>query len=206
MLLVSNVSGTATKFKKLYQWLDSNAISLGKFLTDRHYGRVSTLTGAQVTSSGFVTRVRVLAKASGSDALDVFLNVHGSARSLRFANGWTKMSTVRDQLGDLDLGHRFRLLYSTACYGAEHAPEFVAAGFRTASGAVGVNTNGPYDFPTQLTKWVRGDTYQDAVRAANNRVMLTFHDRLARHAGFSNVDSKKLIFGTKQLRITSQAG
>jgi hypothetical protein len=205
MLLASNVSGTSTRYRWLYRWLDDNAITIGKAIVAPHYRTVSLLKGNAVTRDAFVTRVRVLAKGVGTQALDVFLNLHGERDALRFADGRAKLNDLGDELAALDLGHRLRLLYSTCCWGARHAPHFVAAGFKTASGARGINANGPYDLPVQLTRWTSGATYAAAVRSANHAGMMEIHDRLARLAGFKNVDSFKEVHGTKSLRITSRA-
>lgn len=206
MLLVSNVSGTAKKYELLYRWLDDNAISIGKDLTEDAYRKVSILKGDQVTREAFVTRVRILAKSVGTQALDVFLNLHGLKDGLKFADGNVKIADLAHEIGELGLEHRLRLLYSTCCWGARHAPYFVDAGFKTASGAVGINSNGPFDFPTQLSGWTSERTYDSVVRSANNAFMREIHDRLAVLMGFDEVDSTKEIYGVKSLRITSPAG
>jgi len=205
MVLVSNVSGTAKKYRWLYRWLDDNATRMGMELTEGHYARVSVLKGDHVTREAFVTRLRRQAKSVGTQALDVFLNLHGLRDGLRFADGKARIEDLGEELADLGLGHRFRLLYSTCCWGALHAPHFEAAGFKTVSGARGINANGSYDFPVQLLKWTSGSTYESAVRAGNNAVMLKVHDRLAELGGFDNVDSFKEIHGVKSLRIDSIA-
>jgi hypothetical protein len=205
ILLASNVSGTSTRYRRLYRWLDDNAITIGKAIVGPHYHSVSVLKGDAVTREAFVTRVRVLAKSVGTQALDVFLNLHGERDALRFADGRAKITDLGEELADLHLQHRLRLLYSTCCWGARHAPMFVAAGFKTASGARGINANGPYDLPVQLTRWTSGATYAAAVRSANNAAMMEVHDRLARLGGFNNVDSFKEVYGMKSLRITSKA-
>ncbi len=206
MLLVSNVAGTAKKYQLLYHWLDDNAIAVGKDMTQPHYRKVSVLTGDQVTRDAFVTRVRILAKSVGTQALDVFLNLHGLRDGLLFADGKVRIQSLAAEIGALGLSHRLRLLYSTCCWGALHAPHFVEAGFKTASGAIGINANGPFDFPTQLSRWTKGSTYASAVSAANNPFMRMVHDRAAELVGFDGVDSTKVLEGVKSLRITSPAG
>jgi hypothetical protein len=206
MLLVSNVAGTAKKYELLYRWLDDNAISVGKDMTTPHYRKISVLKGDGVTREAFVTRVRILAKGVGTQALDVFLNLHGLRDGLKFADGKARIESLAEEIGDLDLDHRLRLMYSTCCWGALHAPYFVEAGFKTASGSAGINANGPFDFPVQLDRWTRGLTYDTAIRAANNPFMRMVHDRAAELIGFENVDSTKEIVGVKSLRITSDAG
>ena len=124
MLLASNVSGTSNRYKRLYRWLDDNAVSLGRQITVPHYQRVSVLKGDQLTRTAFVTRVRILGKTVGVKAVDVFLNLHGLRDGVKFADGKARIEDLCDELEDLDLGHRWRLMYSTCCWGARHAPHF----------------------------------------------------------------------------------
>jgi hypothetical protein len=205
LLIVSDVSVDVKKWKWLYRWLDDNCIRLGKQMARRRYRSVSTLKAGEVSREALVTRMRYLSKTVGTQALDVFLNMHGRRDALKFVDGWIKVESVAEELAELNLGHRFRLLYSMACYGADHAPLWVEAGFKTASGAVGVNANGTYDYPVQIAKWRDGRTYESAVRAGNNGFMRTIHDEAAELAGFDDVDSEKVIVGVKSLTITSPA-
>jgi hypothetical protein len=169
------------------------------------YWQIQTLTGAQATRSNFVEKIIRLAQEPQTRVLDVFLSLHGLRGVLYFEDGPVASSAVGEELRQAGLEHRLRLLYSTACYGASHAADFVKAGFRVASGAMALNANGPYDFPTQLLHWRAGETYRLAVRRANNRVFLETHDAIARGLGFGDVNSEKAIEGKKLTRITSEA-
>ena len=93
----------------------------------------------------------------------------------------------------------------TACYGATHAADFVRAGFRIASGAVGVNANGAHDYPAQLLVWGLGAPYKDALKAGNNRQITALYDKLARKANFEDVNSIKLAMGRGSTSISSSA-
>ena len=206
LLVVANLSdGGDARFQWLYQWLDENAVNVAKVLMKRHYRHIDTLSGSSVTSFGFVDRIVSLAQDPDTKVLDVLLNLHGSRGILHFDDGPITSSELGNQLRAADLKHQLRLLYSTACYGATHARDFVKAGFRTASGAVGVNANGTYDYPTQLFHWGMGGTYKSVVKAGNHRVGIVTHDTIARAFGFDDVNSEKIIEGKKFTRITSEA-
>jgi hypothetical protein len=206
LLVVANLkSDQDDKLKWLYQWLDENAIRVSKALLHSHYRIIDTLTGSIVTRANFIERVMYLATAPQTEALDVFLVMHGAPGELCFDDGPVRSADLGEQLRGVQLGHRLRLLYSTACYGATHAQDFVKAGFRSASGAVGVCANGPYEFPTQLNNWGKNKTYKSVVTAGNNPLFLTIHDAAAKTVGFSDVNSEKVIFGKMYTRITSPA-
>lgn len=205
LLVVANLSSWGEpKLEWLYQWLDENAVRVANFLMEPYYREIETLVGPQATRANFVDRIIELAQHPLTEALDVLVNLHGLRGVLYFDDGPVETSRLGEQLREAELEHRLRLLYSTACYGASHAHDFVQAGFRVASGALAVNANGPYDFPTQLLNWRRGETYRLAVRRANHPVFLQTHDAIAKALGFDDVNSEKIIEGKKLTRITSE--
>jgi hypothetical protein len=206
LFVVANLASRGDpRYQLLYQWLDANAVGLAWLLMRPHYGHIHALTGSQVTRSNFVDKIQALAREPQTKALDLFLVMHGSKAVLHFEDGAVSTADLKTQLQDADLKNRLRLLYSTACYGATHANDFVEAGFRVVSGALGVNANGPYDYPAQLYHWSRGERYKSAVDAGNRRLGILTHDAIARAAGFDDVNSEKIIEGKKYTRITSEA-
>ena len=206
LLVITNLSDAGdARFQWLYRWLDANAVNVAEMLMGAHYGRIEALTGANVTSSSFLHRITFLANEPEIRVLDVFLNLHGSRGTLHFDDGPVSSSSLSDDIKAANLKNRLRLLYSTACYGATHAGDFVRAGFRTASGALGVNANGTYDYPTQLYHWADNETYKSVVKAGNHRIGILTHDTLANAFGFADVNSEKVIEGKKYTRITSEA-
>ena len=206
LLVVANLSDAGdARFQWLYRWLDANAVNVAELLMGAHYGRTETLTGANVTSSSFVQRITFLANEPGVKVVDVFLNLHGSPGRLYFDDGPLSSSSLSSEIKAANLKHRLRLLYSTSCYGATHCSDFVKAGFRIAGGALGVNANGTYDYPTQLYHWADDETYKAVVKAGNHRIGIMTHDTLARAFGFDDVNSKKIVEGKKYTRISSGA-
>jgi hypothetical protein len=206
LLVVTNLAtGGVLNFQKLYEWFDTNAIKVAKGLLEPKYRLVETLTDADVTSANFIDRLKSLAADPQTKAVDVILVLHALPDILVFDDGRIPIEDLRDQIKAEGLKHRLRLLYSTACFGASHAPHFVEAGFRVASGAIGSNTNGPYDYPTQLYNWGKGETYRLAVSRGSNWIFMAIHDEIAEALGFDDVDSTKEIAGRVLTRITSPA-
>ena len=140
LVLANLTTWSDTRFLWLYEWLDRNAVNVAKVLMSLHYGRIETLTGRDATRDNFVNRIVNLARDPRTRALDVFLHLHGLQGELFFEEGAVATSELADQIRAEHLHDRLRLLYSTACYGASHAHDFVRAGFRIASGSVAVNT------------------------------------------------------------------
>jgi len=204
-LVLGDSDADGGDYPRLYEWLDRYAVLVANMLMRPAYRIVESLTKDQVTLGAFLDRVNTLAKNPQTQALDVFLIMHGSPGRLYFDDGSITTPDLSERIGAADLSNRLRLLYSTACYGASHAEDFVKAGFRTASGAIAVCANGPYEFPTQLLKWGTLQTYKSTVIAGNNPVFRIIHDNAAKMMGFTDVNSKKIIAGKKYTRITSPA-
>lgn len=206
LLMVTNLStGGALKFQKVYEWLDKNAVQLARMLLTDHYRQIDVLSDAAVTSGNFVERLVSLAQMPGIRAIDVYLGIHGLPGQLLFDDGLFASAEIGDRIRVAELSGRLRLLYSTACYGASHARDFVAAGFRTASGARGVNANGLYDCPAQFYHWGKGDTYRTTVKAGNNPIGIATADFLTAQLGFDDVNSEKIVEGRVLTRITTAA-
>jgi hypothetical protein len=190
-------------YDKLYEWLDKYAVLVANLLMRPVYRVVDSLTKDEVTLDAFLDRVVRLTSDPATEALDVFLIMHGSPGRLYFDDRSISTQEISERLKAANPFDRLRLLYSTACYGASHAEDFVKAGFRTASGAIAVCANGPYEFPAQLLRWGSRQTYKSAVTAGNNPVFRLIHDNAAKVMGFSDVNSEKIIVGKKYTRITS---
>lgn len=206
LLVVVNLSSNVDpKFQWLYRWLDDNAVRVAKWLLESHYRKIHTLRDDKASSSNFVNKLIELAQEPQTKAIDVFLSLHGLPDTLYFHDGPIATSNLGDQLKAANLKERLRLFYSMACYGASHARDFVRGGFRTASGAVATNTNGPYDYPAQLYNWGQGKTYRAVIKAGNHPAFRTTHDTIAKKFGHDDADSEKVIEGKKLTRITSRA-
>lgn len=138
-------------------------------------------------------------------AVDVILQLHGSKNGLTFYDGKVNTKDLADQIKAKNLKRRLRLLYSLACYGYTHTDDFLNAGFRTVSGARGVNSNSATDYPAQLGSWAASKRYRDCVKAGNAEPGRSTADNAAKMMNFSKADSYKKIRGDKNIRITSNA-
>ncbi|MBL7201636.1 MAG: hypothetical protein ISS56_15965 [Anaerolineae bacterium] len=206
LLVVANLTTHGREeLKWLYQWLDANALNVATVMLGALYRRVYTLTGEEVTAANLVEQLETLAADPKTKAIDVLINLHGWTGKLWFVEGPVIVKDLADLIAGKHLERKLRLLYSTACYGATHAPDLVRAGFRVASGAVGVNANGAHDYPTQLLYWAMGATYKSALAAGNNKLITAVYDELARKFDFEDVNSVKIAVGKKKTTITSSA-
>jgi hypothetical protein len=210
-LVVNNIAeGGIDQLSFLYKALDHlfPAAALAALWNDYH--TIEKLTGADATYQEFKNRLHTLGTLPGTQAVDVFMCLHGLDKRLYFGSQPVLTSTIKTDLLGMGLKDKLRWLYSLACYGASHAQDFIDGGFRVAEGATAVNTNGPYDFPAQIRKWEHGRTVEQAVNAGNNPTIMWIHDSataftLKQLNQESPVNSKKIIRGIKSTTITSMA-
>lgn len=204
LLVVCNtVDGGSPKLNWLYQFLDASGLGLAEQILVPHYGTYKKLTGSQATRSAFIDTIQALGMRSSIKAIDVILILHGNKESLLFFDGVMGTSTLRQQIAALNLGHKLRMLYSTACYGATHADDFVNVGFDVACGAVGVNANSAFEYPTVLTMWATGSKFRDAIAVGENILTRAPADELAKRMGFPDANSDKVVVGNGAVTISA---
>ncbi|MFC1878754.1 hypothetical protein ACFLZW_02460 [Chloroflexota bacterium] len=211
LLVVNNIAeGGIGQLSFLYKALDNLFPAAAFAILGNDYHTIEPVTGANATYKAFKDRLQYLGKMPGIKAVDVFLCLHGLDKRLYFGNQVVPTAYIKTDLLEMGLKNKLRWLYSLSCYGASHAQDFIDGGFRVVEGAMAVNTNGPYDFPTQLRKWEHGGTVERAVNAGNNPTMMWIHDSVTEltleHLNQkSTVNSKKIIRGVKSTSISSLA-
>lgn len=91
-----------------------------------------------------------------------------------------------------------RCVLTTACFGATEAPAWLNLGFCAAAGSRGVSADTATSFPAFLHFWARGDSFEEAVAAANRSDPLGAQDRIAAQR-FHEVDSQRVVLGDGEL-------
>jgi hypothetical protein len=200
VLFVTCLSGEGEgDLEWLYRTLDDAVVGVSR-TAGTTYGRVALLRGDAATRSRFVSTLVDLDNDEDNEAVDVFLVVHGSPDKLYFADGAVGATDLARSIKSAGVKHA-RMLYSTACYGASHADDFVSyAGFDVASGSKGVNANGVVEFPAFYTKWCLGYRFDKALDPENDALDRML-DSLAEHHDFDEVDSTKVIEGDESQKI-----
>lgn len=198
--------GGPARLRPLYRLLDAAAAWLARRLA-RAYGRAELLRGGDATLAGVAEAAARLASTGGVRALDVFLNVHGQARTVTLAGGEVPVPVLAAALAGAGPARaRPRLLYSTACHAAAHAPALRAAGFRACVGARRINATGAFETPVFLALWARGATVGRALRVADHPAARRPADAVARVVLRASgergaVDSAKELAGEDDLTI-----
>lgn len=196
------VPPSGEKWEWLYKGVQAGAVAAA-MPAYAVYGDVVSLVGESATCDAFVSKLASLGQKRGIKSVDVLLTLHGSESGLYFSDGFVKSSSLRDQITSAG-AKNLHALYSTACYGASHAPNFISAGFKVAAGAVGVNCNALTEYPLFVSRWILGWTFKKALDPDNSPADKA-QDDLAKAMGFSaansTANSTKKIYGREDLEF-----
>lgn len=206
------------KLTDLYHWLDTAAPAITKTIVGPKYKKFHQLTGNDATFDNFIDKLASIGSSSAK-AIDVSLNLHGygdtdqsgdtSNAKLSFNDKKVKMQLLESKISNLNLRHKLRFLYSSACFGSSHNRAFLKGGFSVASGAKLVNTNGELSYPAFLQNWVSGKSYKKCIAAGNFSPFVGPHDDAAERLNLTQgyeADSFKVANGNTSIKIDTSPG
>lgn len=223
LIIVSELDSTGIpELAPLYATLENLTNGLPNLLiVDNSYREIHTLRNANATLAQFRTLSRQLAMRPEISAIDVFMVLHGRDNKLKFADGTVEMPDLVEFMNQATNGaqqvivnrtkRKFRVMYNTSCFGASHRAAFRAVGFDVASGSIGVNANSELEYPSFLAMWNLNSTFGQALAPTNTAVALAAADGPLVATGLllnnflKNVNSRKLISGNANIRITTPA-
>jgi hypothetical protein len=131
----------------------------GRFLECGRYARVVALQGRQDANERLSRAIRELAAAH--EHVDVFCSVHTISRA---PDEWARLVPPG--------ARKLRLVYSTACYGAqEERRAWAAVGARTIVTHVGIN-NPLVALPLFLSRWLTGEQVEAAAASGYRETAL----------------------------------
>lgn len=192
--------------KLFYEWLEGKGIRAAMYKLEGDYDNIIVSTGINATKDGFLNALSSAAAPQRIKAVDVILILHGVEKNLYFHRvrgvSAIQSSDLAAEISGLQLGNKLRMLYSTACWGAQHAQDFVNAGFKSASGARGINASPGISFESFVTLWSLY-TFEAAVKGSATPVLDEISEEVAAVLGFkkSDIDSRKVVKGNGVFRL-----
>ncbi len=204
VVVIELATHAASDKKQVYDLIEAAGLAETKNRIKPMYRKVVVLNGAQATSKNFFAALKAEVASVETMAIDTYINVHGNEGALTFYEGAISMKDVRAAVTAIaGSATKLRALNSTACYGATHTGDWLAAGFKVASGARRVNANGAHDLPTFLKAWGGGETYSQAQDKGNDSRWIKIYDALAVKWGMNDVDSYKVVEGKSDYTIST---
>src|SRR5687767_7947499 len=125
LVLRDIVTGSRPELRPLYDFAQNASAAIDNAL-GLSYGTIIKLSGSQATEANFIDRISDLGADNDIKAIDVIVILHGRSNHLYFHTGAKTMGRIKYRLSCLKVRRKLRMLYSTACYGASHADDFVA--------------------------------------------------------------------------------
>ena len=116
----------------LYQIIEFASSATTRTLLGAHYRSIHVLEGSRATLQGFRDKLEQVSSQASTRAVDVIFSTHGSDGSIHFyPDTTTNMSTVVQSLNTIPQACRrkFRMLFSTACFGKTHIQSWASIGF-----------------------------------------------------------------------------
>ncbi|MCB9869519.1 MAG: hypothetical protein H6837_06660 [Planctomycetes bacterium] len=179
------------------------------------YRAVHVVSGSQATRDGFIARLDSATGVSSVLAVDCLFVTNALTKYVRFYEGvYTIESVVGRIESTMSVARRMklRMIYSTACFGAQHAAGWRRAGFKCIAGSAGVCADTFVSFPNFLAQWSLGTPFVGAVSIANAadpmRALDVTAQGLLYRAGSSfwdDVVSLRTLRGTTGLSLSVQS-
>jgi hypothetical protein len=205
----------ASNDKMLYDVIEFGARAVIAGLGAPHYQGYTLLERGNATLEGLTEALGRVASQAETRAIDLIFCTHGSTEKVTFhPDVRTSIEDVSASLLGLSAGQRkkFRSVFSTACFGGTHLDAWLDAGFKVASGSVGIYADSALSTPAFLASWSAGLSFGQGIQAANASDIGDFQDQLARGWFKSNgsassaarVNSTRETRGDTGITINSQ--
>jgi len=184
VVFVADLStGLSGPEKAFYQGVEQAAYLTAVTILSPVYHSVFQVEGASATELALRNALSAATSGSTITAVDLIFVTHGLNQGVVFANNTiVPINTVRnDLLAHLSSAQRakLRIVFSTACFGASHRAGWIGAGFKAASGSLGVYSDSASSYVPFLGAWALGQSFGSAVIIANLADPFHFWDNLA---------------------------
>jgi hypothetical protein len=209
ILLVANCLAEHgdSRFRRLYQFIELAGVDLARRFLGAHYREISALRDKEVTWSAFLERLQRISNTPEIEALDLFFQLHGERGRARFFDRWVSAVELGGEIRKVTSPGCLRLVYNLSCYGDSHSAAFLNAGFKTAIGALKVNTSAAVEYPLFCRLWPGTGSsprtplvISEVLRRSDRPLPRLAQDFIARRY-FSDADSKKILKGNSTLTI-----
>jgi hypothetical protein len=193
------------KFKTIYKLETLVSSKRIKKWAHKAYEEVIVLNKSRATRENFLREIQRMNNSSSIKRIDVIFYLHGFGPQSRYGSSLCFVGEPCTPTKDLSkqiLDHvdyrtdKLRMVYSDACWGADHLTDLESAGFKTVAGAIGVDSNHSADLRRFLSYWVNGKSFQDSIDHANAFKLTPILDRILKDG-----NSFKVVAGDQYLTI-----
>lgn len=198
----------------LYDFIELGSGGLVDNILTNDYKMVHLIHGTNATLQKLKDTLIAAGSSTTTTAVDLIVCTHGSDDKLHFANGGSSTRHVKDVLSAIDdnIKKKFRMVFSTACFGETHNTMWRQIGFECASGSEGIYADSEATLTPFLHAWETEKTFTEAIDTANRADVGRVADGLAKafyHARNlpdreREVNSHRVVSGRGDTRIYSR--
>lgn len=198
--------------RQFYNLVEFGAEAAARLALGTRYRAVHVVKGSAATRYNFRRTLRNVAANRSILAVDLIFVTHGLSTKVYFSDDSVTMDTLRSDIVNYipaSWRAKFRMCYSTACYGSAHRSGWRSIGFETVSGSRRIHADAAISFPAFLAAWATNFTFQESVNFANWSDPARIQDNTAKGLLWSwgwsswyDVDSYRYTSGDTWLRIT----
>lgn len=215
LVFITLAPSTSGPIQDFYEFVEFSADTLATSTLASRYGAVHVLKGSNATRQNFINRLNTLTAPASLKALDVIFVTHGLSGSVAFNDVSVTSAQLQAQvIAGVSASRRakFRMLFSTACFGESHRSAWRNMGFKVASGSREVYADSALSYQPFLSGWRNYGTFYSAVKSANDADPLRIQDGIASgllwaagSSAWDDVDSVRLRSGyTTTVTVTRQ--
>lgn len=199
----------------LYSIIETGSAAVVDTFLGNDYKTVHRIQGANATLAKFKEKLILAGTSANTKAVDVVFCTHGLTNGLAFADQTATLGTLQTMLLSISpaIRSKFRMVFSTACYGDSHADTWIAGGFACVSGSEEIYADSQVSFAPFLHSWETNNTFSGSIATANNADPLDLADNIAKAyyrsmpavAGLANqINSNRIVTGNGDVRIYSK--
>ena len=169
LVFIDVASGTGW-MSPFYDFVEFSARDLAVSQLGSRYNRVWVVQGPTATRNNLRSCLNSITGRAGLRAVDLIFVTHGLNSRISFADGSYESSEVATFLRDNIVSSRrnkFRMCFSTACFGSQHRQAWRDAGFEAVSGSREVYADSALSYMPFLGAWRGYNTFRSSVDSAN---------------------------------------
>jgi hypothetical protein len=197
----------------LYDSIELASGGLVSGILTNDYKMVHLIHGRDATLQKLKDTLIAAGSSGTTTAVDLIVCTHGNDDNLYFFDGGKTTADVQRVLGSIheNIRSKFRMLFSTACYGETHTNMWRNVGFDCASGAEGIYADSEVSLTPFLHAWETEKTFTESINIANRADVGNVADELAkayyraqqRNDTANDINSNRVVRGNGNLRIYS---
>ncbi len=198
----------------LYGFIEAGSAGAVSNVLLNDYRALHLLAGADATLAKFKAKLIEVGSRAATKAIDLVFCTHGHSSKVVFADGKKTMEDVLKAFHDIPQSTRnkFRMVFSTACFGNTHADMWLDAGFACVSGSEGIYADSEVSLIPFLQSWENNKSFNEAVRNANaadigdaaDTAAKLFYIAKGSAADANDINSNRIVSGNGSLRIYSK--